>query len=370
MRVLVSGGGTAGHIYPALTVAARLEAEGHSVTFAGTPDGSEARLAHEAGIEFRGLEARGFDRARPLTFVTSTAVVLASTFRARRLLRETGAAVVLGFGGYVSLPVGLAAVLTRVPLVLHEQNSVPGLANRVLSRWARAVGVTYESSLKHLAHPERGVLTGNPVRDAVLAADRDRGRAAFGAPEEAVVLLVFGGSRGAQHINDTLVEMAAALMEIPSLRVVHVAGRIEAASVAARVRDALGGDEPRYQVVEYIDAMGDAIAAADAVVARAGATSIAEITAIGRAAVLVPYPYATDDHQTLNARAVSQAGGAEVVPDSELGTSRFAEAVMRLVTEPKRRSAMAAASARVARRDATERVLALVYAQHPREETV
>lgn len=213
------------------------------------------------------------------------------------------------------------------------------------------------------------MLTGNPVRETVLSADRARGRASLGLTEEAVVLLVFGGSRGAQHVNDTMIGLAPQLMEVESLQVLHVAGRIEAASVAERVRSALGGDESRYRVVEYIDAMGDAIAAADAVVARAGATSIAEITAIGRAAVLVPYPYATDDHQTLNARAVAEAGGAEVVSDAELGTDRFRDAVNGLVSDAMRRNNMAAASAALGRRDAAERVAALVLdAAEAREE--
>lgn len=336
-------------------------AEGHDVTFVGTPDGLEARLVPEAGIAFASVPARGFDRARPLTLITSSVLILTSALRAASLIRKTRAEVVLGFGGYVSLPVGLGAVLRRVPLALHEQNSVPGLANRVLSRWARSVGVTYEGSLAHLAHPERGVVTGNPVRESVLAADRARGRAALGIDPDVTVLLVFGGSRGARHINDTFVGLVTVLMAQSSLQVLHVAGRIEAASVAERITVALGGEDPRYRVVEYIDAMGDAIAAADAIVARAGATSIAEITAIGRAAVLVPYPYATDDHQTLNARAVADAGGAEVVADSDLGTERFTEAVLTLVCDESKRDAMAAASASLGRRDATERVMALVF---------
>lgn len=350
-------------------MAARLVAGGHDVAFVGTPDGLEARLVAETALPFNAVRARGFDRSKPFSVVTSAILIVGSTFAARNVLRRFRADVVLGFGGYASLPLGFAAVTRGVPLVLHEQNSVPGLANRVLSRWARAVGVTYAGSVRHLAHPERAMLTGNPVRETVLSADRARGRASLGLTEEAVVLLVFGGSRGAQHVNDTMIGLAPQLMEVESLQVLHVAGRIEAASVAERVRSALGGDESRYRVVEYIDAMGDAIAAADAVVARAGATSIAEITAIGRAAVLVPYPYATDDHQTLNARAVAEAGGAEVVSDAELGTDRFRDAVNGLVSDAMRRNNMAAASAALGRRDAAERVAALVLdAAEAREE--
>lgn len=341
-------------------MAARLEAGGHEVAFVGTPDGLEARLVPEAGIRFLGVRAAGFDRGNPLTLVTSTVRILLSVLRAGRVIGESRADVVLGFGGYVSLPVGLAAVLRRVPLVLHEQNSVPGLANRILSRWARAVGVTYEESLRHLAHPERAVLTGNPVRTAIVTAERDRGRETFGLAPDAVVLLVFGGSRGARHINDTLVTLAPELMALPSLQVLHSAGTIEAASVVSRVTEALEGDTSRYAVVDYIEDMGDAIAASDLVVSRAGATSIAEITAIGRAAVLVPYPFATDDHQTLNARAVAEAGGAVVVADEDLGSERFRSVILEILGDKDRRSAMAEASAALGRPDAVDRVVALV----------
>lgn len=369
MRVLLSGGGTAGHIYPALTVAGHLRAEGHEVAFVGTPDGLEARLVAEAGITFFGVPARGFDRARPLTLITSSALLVSSLVRARRIIGKWRPDVVFGFGGYVSLPVGFAALTRRVPLVLHEQNSVPGLANRVLSRWARAVGVTYESSITHLAHPERAIITGNPVRQTVLDADRERGRRALGLDPDATVLLVFGGSRGARRLNDTFAGLAGRIAAVPSLQVVHVAGRIEAASVAERVASVLGEADGRYQVADYIDEMGDAIAAADLIVARAGATSIAEITAIGRAAVLVPYPYATDDHQTLNAQTVAEAGAAIVFKDSDVDEGAFAENVIELLKDDGRRHEMAQAAASLGRRDADSRVAALATDVATGEET-
>ncbi len=351
-----------------MTVAERLRAEGHDVAFVGTPEGLEARLVPEAGVTFFGVQAKGFDRARPHTLVTSTVTILGSLVRARRLIRQWGADVVFGFGGYVSLPVGFAALTRRVPLVLHEQNSVPGLANRVLSRWARAVGVTYEGSIAHLARPDRAVLTGNPVREVVLQADRARGRRTLGLAGDATVLLVFGGSRGARHLNERFAALAPTLIGLPSLQVVHVAGRIEAASVAERVAGGVTAPDGRYQVVDYIDDMGDAIAAADLVVARAGATSIAEITAIGKASVLVPYPYATDDHQTLNARAIADTGGALVFADADIDDTAFADAIVDLLSDGPRREKMAAAAAALGRRDADQRVARLAV-DAGREET-
>jgi UDP-N-acetylglucosamine--N-acetylmuramyl-(pentapeptide) pyrophosphoryl-undecaprenol N-acetylglucosamine transferase len=282
--------------------------------------------------------------------------IVLSTIKAWGWLRRDKPDAVLGFGGYVSIPVGLAAVLAGVPLVLHEQNSVPGLANKILSRWARAVGVTYEEAAAGLAHPERVVLTGNPVRPAVLEASRERGRAALDLPAAALVMLVFGGSRGARHLNSAIVGLRGALVAIPELYVVHVAGALEADAVRASLEAAGGDADGRWRVLDYLDDMGSALMASDLVVARAGATSIAEITALGLPAVLVPFPYATDDHQTKNAAAMVAHGAAELVPDSELDDARFGTVVLELLSQPARRASMAAASRSLGRPDAAFRV--------------
>jgi UDP-N-acetylglucosamine--N-acetylmuramyl-(pentapeptide) pyrophosphoryl-undecaprenol N-acetylglucosamine transferase len=352
----MSGGGTAGHVYPALTVADRFADAPDEVLFVGTPNGLEARIVPEAGVAFRPLKASGFDRGRPWTLVTSVPQIVLSTIKAWGWLRRDKPDAVLGFGGYVSIPVGLAAVLAGVPLVLHEQNSVPGLANKILSRWAKAVGVTYEEAAAGLAHPDRVVLTGNPVRPAVLDASRERGRAALDLPAEALVLLVFGGSRGARHLNSAMVGLRDALMAIPELYVVHVAGALEVDAVRASL-DAAGGDAGgRWRVLDYLNDMGSALMASDLVVARAGATSIAEITALGLPAVLVPFPFATDDHQTKNAAAMVGHGAAELIPDGELDDVHFGEIVLELLSEPARRASMAAASRSLGRPDAAYRV--------------
>ncbi len=333
--------------------------ERDDVLFVGTPDGLEARLVPAFGVQFTALAARGFDRSRPWTLVTSSLLIAFSTLRALRLLGRYQPDVVIGFGGYVSIPIGLAAVARRVPLVLHEQNSVPGLANRVLSRWARSIGLTYAGSGAGLHHPERAILTGNPVRPAVRAASRERGRATLGVSDDALLLLVFGGSRGARHLNAALLSQRDRLLSIPDVCVVHVAGRGEAASVRTALEAAGGDARGRWRVLEYIEDMGSALAAADLVVARAGATSLAEITVLGRPAVLVPYPYASDDHQTRNAATLEVAGAAEVIADAELDTPRFGDTLARLLVDREGRATMAAASLKLARPDAASRVAEL-----------
>lgn len=343
-------------MYPALAVAAEFAAA-DEVIFIGTPQGVESRLVPEAGVEFRVLDARGFDRARPLTLLTSTARIAASTVTACRWVRRMRPDVVVGFGGYVSIPVGLAAVLCRVPLVLHEQNSVPGLANRFLSRWASRVAVTYPGSAALLRHPSRVTVTGNPVRRAVLEADRARGRRLLGLSDDALVLLAFGGSRGAKHLNSALAALYGRVREVPRIKVLQVAGPPDVERVRGLLGERTGeAGDPHWRVLGYLDDMGSALAASDVVIARAGATSLAEITALGVPAVLVPYPYATDDHQTKNAEALRLPGAAEVVADSQLDTPAFEEALMRVLTDAARRATMSAASRALGRPDAAKRV--------------
>ena len=351
MRVLVSGGGTAGHIYPALTVAARLAVdERNAVAFVGTPDGLEARLVPEAGFEFLGLAAKGFDRARPSTLLTSSLTILWSCFRGLGMLRRFKPDVVIGFGGYVSLPLGAAAAFAGVPLVLHEQNSVPGLANRVLSRWAQAVCVTYPESMSYLAYPTRAVVTGNPVRAQIPLASRDAGRRAFKLRKKDLVLLVFGGSRGARHLNTAMVDLYQRLSAVTDLKVLHIAGPGEAEQVRASLVEAAGGRQPAwYSVLDYVENMGDAIAASDLVVCRSGATTIAELTVLGRPALLVPYPYATGDHQTLNAKSMVDIGAAWRVADADLGKPVFGDELFRLLSDPGRLAAMGEASHAIGR---------------------
>jgi UDP-N-acetylglucosamine--N-acetylmuramyl-(pentapeptide) pyrophosphoryl-undecaprenol N-acetylglucosamine transferase len=352
----MSGGGTAGHVYPALTVAEQFAAAPDEVTFVGTPDGLEARIVPAAGVAFRSLAASGFDRARPWTLLTSSLRIAASTLRAWRWLGAERPDVVVGFGGYVSIPVGLAAALRRVPLVLHEQNSVPGIANRVLSRFAQAVAVTYQESASLFARPDRVILTGNPVRRAVLDADRTAGRRSLGLPPDALVLLVFGGSRGARHLNTALIGLRARLLSVPGLQIIHVTGKAESPSVVAALYKAGGDGGGRWRVLDYLEDMGSALAAADLVVARAGATSIAEITALGVPSVLVPYPFATDDHQTKNAQALVAHGAAEVIADADVDGKRFGDVVIGLLGDGAARATMAAASLALGRPDAALRV--------------
>lgn len=359
MRVVVSGGGTAGHVNPAIAVALELQERGHEVCFIGTPDGVEARLVPEAGLEFVGLEAAGYDRAKPFTLLTSSWKVLRSAGKAQKLFRTRGIDAAIGFGGYVSLPVGLAAGRCHIPLVIHEQNSVPGLTNKILASKAQAIALTYGLSASYLKDEDaaRSVVTGNPVRASVLESDGAKGRKLFDIPEDALFLLIFGGSLGAKHLNEAIIPLKDELMAIDKLYIVQSAGELTYDDTRAGLADVLG---PRWQLVPYIDQMGDVLCACDLVLSRAGATSLAEITALGKPSLLVPFPYATGDHQTKNADGLVEEGASLRVADSQLDTLEFKEKLFRLITDVELRKKMAAATREFGKPNATDNLVELI----------
>ena len=343
MLVVLSGGGNAGHINPALALAEVLKARGCDVRFAGTPTGVEARLVPQAGIPFTPFEAEGFNRSHPLTLPKALLKIQKSTGAAKRWFDEIHPDVVVGFGGYVCIPVARAAEQCSIPVVVHEQNSVMGMANKYLAKRAAAVCLTYEHAAQALDDTSQVVLTGNPVRASVLAATREEGRAAFDVPADARMVLVTGGSLGARHLNQAVCARKDMLLAHKNLHIVQVTGPKELEAV----REALAltpAEEQRWHVHGYTDRMGEAMAAADAIVSRAGATSLAEISARALPALLVPFPYATEDHQTMNACSCVDAGAALMVADAEVEEPEFEQALRTLVEDTAACERMSAAA--------------------------
>jgi UDP-N-acetylglucosamine--N-acetylmuramyl-(pentapeptide) pyrophosphoryl-undecaprenol N-acetylglucosamine transferase len=377
--VLVAGGGTAGHVFPALAVARELQHLAPDVrpVFVGVRDRLEADLVPAAGFEIHYIDAVAIPR-RVSPRLLRVPFALRSAVRAcEQIAAEQGAVGVVTFGGYVAFPVTRAAARARLPLVIHEQNAAPGLANRIAARWADRVAVTVPGSVHRFPRAATCAVTGNPVREEVLdlalahGRDRDRdgdrdgerGRARerFGLEPHLPTLLVFGGSQGARRINRAVVA-ATPRWASGRIQILHAAGRMQLAETAAawdRARRA-APDGPPARVVDFIDSMADAYAAADVVVCRAGATSIAELTVLGIPSVLVPYPHATGDHQTLNAEALRRAGGAVLVPDDELDGPALVAAVEPLLTDPERHRAAANAARAFGRPDAAANVARLL----------
>jgi len=332
-----------------MAVADELRASGAEVSFLGTRERIEAELVPAAGYEIDFVKVRGIDRRNPLRAARAGFEALGAVGAARKVLRRRGADVVMGGGGFVAGPAGLAATLTRTPLVLTEADSHLGLANRLLAGRARRVC---------LAFPIEGregdpyLVTGRPVPKAVLEGDRAAARARFGIDADARCLLVVGGSQGARSINLAALE-AFAERDGREFDVVHIAGSRDYPELKARLAAAPHAE--RYTFLEYEPNLGDALAAADLVLGRSGG-SIFEVVATGRPAILVPYPFATADHQTANAEWMRAGGAASVIPDAELDADGLRAEVGAVINDPARLEEMAAAARALARPDAARRI--------------
>lgn len=365
-RVLLAGGGTGGHVYPALAVARALDEAGVDVEFVGTSRGLEGRLVPEAGWVLHEVEARPLARRLSLSSLRLPLVVLRATRSVVALLRERQVDAACVFGGYVSVPLTLAARRTRTPLVVHEQNAVPGLANRLAVQWAEAVAVSVPGSRERFGDPDRVVLTGNPVGPAFAAAAESTSRRAaldaFDLEPTRRTLLVFGGSQGARSLNDTLLGTVGLWERPHDLQILHITGRGDHDRVRAAWDDALAGTQPAPHVrcVPFVDGMERAYAAADVIACRAGASTIAELTIVGRASVLVPYPHATGDHQTENARVLADAGAARLLPDRWLAPRSLVGLCEPWLHDDDARAAAAQAARSLAHPDAAARLAALV----------
>ncbi len=358
--MLIAGGGTAGHVLPGLAVAQALVAAGHSpdtVHWMGSAVGIEARLVPEAGFGVTLLPGRGIERRLSRASIAATWGLTRAAATALSEMKRRRPAVVVSLGGYASAPGAAAAIVFGVPLVLCEQNAVAGAANRLFGPFARATAASFPGT--GLA---RATVTGNPVRPEMLAVDRERdcdeARRALGLPADRTVVAAFGGSLGSRRINLAVLEALDQWADRADLVVRHVVGRRDWAMVSESVPSLPAGGLV-YEPVEYEERMDLLLAAADVAVCRAGG-SVAELTAVGIPAILVPLPGAPGDHQTANARHLVDSGAAVMVADGELSGARLVAEVNALVDDKTALAAMATASAGAAHRDAAEAVVALI----------
>lgn len=363
VRVLLTGGGTGGHVYPGLAVAEQVRrlAPEAEIRFVGTRRGLESTLVPRAGWPLATVPASGF---RGLGLVARLRFLLnfaAGGLASLALLARRRPDVVLGTGGYVSAPVIAAARLLGITCAVQEQNAIPGSVNRLVGRWARRAYLGFPGAARWFP-AGRCVATGNPVRAAMSAAATDGRKVP--APGGRHVL-VFGGSGGAATLNRAVGQAAAGWDARGDLTVLAQTGSREHATVGAAVAAAAPGG--RVTVVPYIDDMAGELARADLVVCRAGAMTLAELHCLGKAAVLVPFPHATDDHQTRNALDCQKAGAAVVVPDAECDGPRLEALVTSLLADPDRLKGMAAAARALGRPDAAAVIAAdiLALAGHP-----
>ncbi len=359
-RFVLTGGGTGGHLFPALAIGRALQAlwPGGAVLFVGPAGGPEREAVAREGWDFAPLTVRGVRGRGPLRGAAGLARLARATWEARRVLRQFAPDVVVGTGAYVSAPVVLAARSQGMAVVLHEQNAYPGLANRLLARWIRPAAVAVGMPAAAAFFRGRRVeITGNPVRREVLGRDRAAARAGLEIAPDAVVPFIFGGSQGAHRLNLAVLEALPLLAaERERLHILHATGEKDADAV----RQGYGTLGFRAVVTPFFHDVGGVYAAADVALCRAGASTLAELAAVGLPALLVPYPFAANDHQHRNAEAAVQSGAASLVRDRELTGEAVAAFIRRAVRAPEGLREMARRARTLAAPDAAARVAGLV----------
>lgn len=348
MKLLLAGGGTGGHLFPAVALAQGLlqRDKDARVQFVGTKRGLEARMLPKLGLPLATVDMAGFVGRGLVGKLQIVPKLMRSIGQAKRILRKFQPDVVIGVGGYSSVPVLLAAKMQGIPYMIHEQNAIPGLSNKLLARWAEVICLSFAGSENHFSG-KRTLLTGNPLREGLETLDEN-------LPEDGT-LLIFGGSRGAQAINHSVVDMLPQLIaKQPNLKILHQTGHDDLEVVRRGYSDA--GLDPQ-QVVPFIDDMAAAYAEAKLVICRAGATTIAELTVCGRPAILIPFPYAAGDHQTANARELDEAGAGCLLPQSELSVERLTQLTSDLLSDRDKLNQMARKGREIGRPGATELIL-------------
>ncbi|MEI5101488.1 UDP-N-acetylglucosamine--N-acetylmuramyl-(pentapeptide) pyrophosphoryl-undecaprenol N-acetylglucosamine transferase [Streptomyces sp. PmtG] len=348
LSVVIGAGGTGGHIYPGLALADALRraVPDAVISFVGTERGLETRLIPEAGYRLHTVDMIPFDPALGAKRYLLPAALLKSGAQCRAILREQGAHIAVGMGGYPSAPAIVGARMAGLPSLIHESNAVPGRANRFAARLTPHIAVAFDRSRAHLPGGHRAHTTGMPIADALARLDRTalrtRARHALGVPDGARLLLFNGGSLGATRLTEAALGLAARWRHRTDVHLLIKTG--PAALDETRARLAHEGGDAVARAVPYLDRMDLAYAAADLVVCRAGSATVAELATTGVPAVLVPYPHAPGDHQTHNARVLSDAGAGLLLPDAETTAERLAALAEPLLADPARLAAMSAAA--------------------------
>lgn len=362
MKILIACGGTGGHINPALAIAEILARKFPKARFlfVGTPDGMEAELVPEAGYEMEFVEAAGFKRKLSAENVRknikAAELLFASGSKSKEILRSFQPDLAIGTGGYASEPILHAAQQLHIPTAIHEQNAYPGVTNKLLARKADAVMLNFEEARQYFPHHAPIFVTGLPVRGGIKGHSREEARQKLSITQD-MTILSFGGSQGAKAINDVMPRvMAWHLKSDMRIAHIHAYGKNGRESFPAALRELGIENDPRLRVSEYIHDMEYALSAADLIISRAGASTLSELEAAGRASVLIPYPAATENHQYYNAKVLSDAGAAYLVQQQDLTEQALEKIIKEFYESPQKRAEMERAAAGLFRTDTDERI--------------
>ena len=346
MRVIVTGGGTGGHIYPALAIADKFkEIDSETeVLYVGNEEGIEKEVVPDNGYDLKLVTARWFDKKTPGEFVKTGIAVSKGIAQSKKIIREFKPDVIIGTGGFVCVPMLMAGHLMKVPTYIHEQNAFPGLANRMLERFVDSIFLGFPDAARFFKMPQKLIEAGNPVRRSFFTISKAEAREKLEIPQEDFVVFSFGGSLGARKINDVAFELAELFNGHEGVTLIAGTGKWMHEDALQRLKEKGIEIKENVRIKGYIENMDLHLLASDLIISRAGALSVAEITVCGKAAIFIPYPYATGNHQYFNAKSVADKGGAILIEENDLNTEDVVKHVLSLKNDREKLMNMCKAS--------------------------
>ncbi|SHI62373.1 undecaprenyldiphospho-muramoylpentapeptide beta-N-acetylglucosaminyltransferase [Lutispora thermophila] len=363
MRAILTGGGTGGHIYPAISIARGIleKYKDAEILFVGTEKGMENSIVPKEGFPLRTIKVRGF--LRKLTFQNVVAIKenMVSFLECRKIIKEFKPDIVIGTGGYVSGTMVMTAALMGIPTMIHEQNAFPGVTNRILSRYVDKIALTFPEASRYFRYKDKIMVTGNPLRGEITKITKLEGMRALGFDENKPLLLIVGGSRGAKKINESSMLVAEECEKKREFQLLHMTGESQYKDVIEQYeKKNIPHDTSYLKVIPYIHNAPYAYAAADLLISRCGAGLISEITALGKPSILIPYPYATDNHQEYNARALEKSNAAIVILESELNEKVLLDKVKYLLANKEKMREMTNNSKKMGKPEATSAIVKII----------
>ncbi|NLT47305.1 MAG: undecaprenyldiphospho-muramoylpentapeptide beta-N-acetylglucosaminyltransferase [Clostridiales bacterium] len=363
MKVIITGGGTGGHIYPAIAIADKIRRKNpdSDILFVGSERGMEQKLVPECGYKIRSITVSGFNRKKLLKNIATLRDFIKGSREANRIIKEFQPDIVIGTGGYVCAPVIRRASKMGIRTYLHEQNAFPGLTNRMLEKYVEKIFISFPESEEHFKKKDKLVVTGNPVRKEFIVSTIIDYRERLRIDDNEFLILSFGGSRGAEKINEMILELTDVIRQEPNARLIHITGRPYYDDFCQGLKDkGMEGDE-RILVLPYTQNMHEYMFASDLVICRSGAITVAELTASGKPAILIPSPNVTANHQYFNAKAIADKGGAVLIEEKDLTREKLKGVTLRLMHNREALNAMAKASASLGRTDGADAIYAELH---------
>lgn len=358
MKVIMTGGGTGGHIYPAIAIADKIKRKNPQaeILFVGTEKGMEKDLVPKSGYHIEFITVSGFHRKKPWKNIRTALDLAKGNGQAKKIISRFKPDLVIGTGGYVCGPIVRAAHKKGIKTYIHEQNAFPGVTNKLLERYVEKIFVSFEESKKYFKNKDKLVVTGNPIRKSFLTQGINNHREKLQIGANDFVILCFGGSRGAGKINSTMLELVETLNSISGVHLFFITGKIYYKQILDQLKEGNVTLSDNISILEYADNIHEYMGASDLIISRAGALTISEITAIGKASILIPSPNVTGNHQYFNAKVVADGGGAILIEEKNLNEEKLISTIMRLVNNKELLNKMARASENLGRLDAVEMI--------------